>query len=415
MDNRAQDLYNQRVKRVRDAVQLKEPDRVPLMPVMEAFPVYYAGLTIQEAMEDYHKLEAAFDKFFRDFQPDLGWDPIIMYPAKPMEILDLKWFKWPGHGIDDPNQMYQFIEDEYMTAEDYDDLIFDPTHYMQTKWIPRCFGALKGLGKMSLRGSMWFGFMGAFAAFADEELQAALKAIMKAGEEYAKWFGFLGKYDEKMEKEFGIPVAYGAFGYAPFDMIGDTLRGTVPILKDMYDRPDKLLKAIDKMTPIAIESSIVSCKNLGRPYVWIWLHKGIDEFMSDEHFKKFYWPSLQQYLLALVEADLIPVVYVEGNYNRRLDVIKDVPKGRLIYTFETTDIFKAKKVLGDVACIGGNVPNYMLEYGTKEEVEDYCKKLIDVCGDGGGFIMDTAALVDRAKPENLEAMFRVTQEYGKYK
>ncbi len=72
MDNRVQDLYNQRVKRVRDAVQLKEPDRVPLMPVMEAFPVYYAGLTIQEAMEDYHKLEAAFDKFFRDFQPDLG-------------------------------------------------------------------------------------------------------------------------------------------------------------------------------------------------------------------------------------------------------------------------------------------------------------------------------------------------------
>ena len=109
------------------------------------------------------------------------------------------------------------------------------------------------------------------------------------------------------------------------------------------------------------------------------------------------------------------MVYVEGNYNKRLEVIKDVPKGKLVYTFEGTDVFEAKKVLGDVACIGGNVPNTLLQYGTAEEVEEYCKRLIDICGVDGGFIMDTAALVDEAKPENLEAMFRVTQDYGTYK
>lgn len=144
------------------------------------------------------------------------------------------------------------------------------------------------------------------------------------------------------------------------------------------------------------------------------MHKGTDEFMSREQFKKFYWPSLQQYIIALTEADLIPMVYVEGHYNMRLDIIKDVPKGKVYYTFEYTDVFEAKKILGDVACIGGNVPNVMLQYGEPKEVEEYCKKLIDICGEGGGFIMDTGALVDAAKPDCLKAMFETTFTYGQY-
>ena len=39
--------YQKREARVRDAVALKEPDRVPIIPVMEAFPIYYGGKTIK--------------------------------------------------------------------------------------------------------------------------------------------------------------------------------------------------------------------------------------------------------------------------------------------------------------------------------------------------------------------------------
>ena len=31
----------------------------------------------------------------------------------------------------------------------------------------------------------------------------------------------------------------------------------------------------------------------GNPIVFIPLHKGADGFMSDEQFKKFYWPTLR--------------------------------------------------------------------------------------------------------------------------
>lgn len=36
-----------------------------------------------------------------------------------------------------------------------------------------------------------------------------------------------------------------------------------------------------------------------------------------------------------------------------------------------------------------------------------------VCAPGGGFIMDSAAMIDEAITENIEAMFEATYKYGK--
>jgi uroporphyrinogen-III decarboxylase len=47
-------------------------------------------------------------------------------------------------------------------------------------------------------------------------------------------------------------------------------------------------------------------------------------------------------------------------------------------------------------------------------VKDYCKKLIDIVGRDGGFIMANGAFFDEAKAENIKAMVEFTKEYGKY-
>ena len=85
-----------------------------------------------------------------------------------------------------------------------------------------------------------------------------------------------------------------------------------------------------------------------------------------------------------------------------------------MYGFEATDIFKAKEVLGNQICIRGNVPLSLLATGTPEDVQLYCKKLIDVVGKDGGYIMDSAAGFDDARPENVRAMFEFTKDYGIY-
>jgi hypothetical protein len=44
----------------------------------------------------------------------------------------------------------------------------------------------------------------------------------------------------------------------------------------------------------------------------------------------------------------------------------------------------------------------------------YCKKLIDVVGKGGGYILGPRSSTDEVKPENLKAMIEFTKEYGRY-
>ncbi len=410
-----QDSYQSRFQRVMDAVQLKEPDRIPLVPVMECFPVYYGGGTIQECLYDWTKAGPCFDKFFADFKPDLGWDPIMMYPVKFMEEAGITWFRWPGKHIEDPNVLYQFIEGEYMKEDEYHEAIFDITKFMMNKWMPRSFEHLAGLSKLDFRNAMWFGSMGSLMRFADDDVRRAFEAAAAAGKVLNEYFAYIAEYDKKMEKEFGIPVAYGGFAYAPYDMIGDTMRGTYGILCDMHDHPEELLQLIDRVTEYAIRDCIDGAKASGRPWVWYWLHKGIDSFMSDEMFKKFYWPSLRRYITEVAEAGLVPMVYVEGSYNSRLDYLTEVPRGKVVYLFETTDMKAAKAKLGGHSCIAGDVPNVMLSHGTPQEVSDHCKWLIDTCAPGGGYMMDSGALIDEAKPENVAAMFETTMTYGRAK
>ena len=188
VDNKSpKELYAERMKRVYDAIELRVPDRVPIIPVVQAFIPHYSGITIQEMMNDYEKSEKANDKFFEDFDPDLAWDPVFMYPAKPLTTLGLRWFKWPGNGLE-ANTMFQFVEGEYMKAEEYDELIYDPTRFILSKWIPSCFSNLEGLKHLeNLRDSTWLGFFSSFSSFSLPEVQDSLKSLIKGAKELDEW------------------------------------------------------------------------------------------------------------------------------------------------------------------------------------------------------------------------------------
>ena len=213
----------------------------------------------------------------------------------------------------------------------------------------------------------------------------------------------------------GFPAFWDGPAKAPFDMIGDTLRGTKGIMMDMYRQPDKLLQAMEVLTPLVIKMGVAGAKASGVPIVSIVMHKGADGFLSDEQYKKFYWPTFRKLLMGLIAEGIVPFCFAEGGYNSRLEIIRDLPKGKVIWWLDRTDMAKAKKILGDVACIGGNVPPDLLAVGTPQQVKDYVKKLIDTCAKGGGYILGNGTVIEDAKPENLHAMIDTTKEYGVYK
>lgn len=416
MGKTPEELYKEREKRVLDAIALKKPDRVPILTHFSFFPAKYSGMTIEEVMYDPDKLWKAQWKTMTEFEPDMDNNPFGLRLLGPiLETLDFKQLKWPGHGVA-PNVSYQFVEGEYMKADEYDHFLADPTDFMIRKYWPRIFGALKGFEKLSpLRNIITYsiGTPTGFGIFSSPEVAEALEALKKAGEKSIQIATYSRKFTEKA-KEAGFPMQYGGFSQAPFDTLGDYFRGTKGLMLDMYRRPDTVIKTCEKLLPIMIEMAVNATKVSGNPRVFIPIHKGLDGFMSMEQFKKFYWPTLRELIVTLIDKGLNPCLLWEGDCTSRLEIIKDIPQGKAMYAFEATDIFKAKEILGDTVCIRGNVPLSILATGTPDDVRAYCKKLIDIVGKGGGYIIDSAAGFDDAKPENVKTMFEFTKKYGVY-
>jgi uroporphyrinogen-III decarboxylase len=144
------------------------------------------------------------------------------------------------------------------------------------------------------------------------------------------------------------------------------------------------------------------------------LHRGADGFMSSKQFEIFYWPTFKKLLLALIDAQLTPCPFFEGDCTSRLEYLLELPRGKIMGHFDRTDLRYAKQVIGNHMCIRGNVPVSILQTGSSADVKEYCKKLIDVVGKNGGFIMSARSAIDEAKPENLKVLLDFTREYGVY-
>ncbi|MBN1646772.1 MAG: hypothetical protein JW874_01950 [Spirochaetales bacterium] len=408
----AKSRFRSSVGRLRDAIRLRESDRIPVTLFPSMYPLKYCGISVEESMRNYNECAASFKKFYIDFKSDFNWGAIGPGPSKVYEILDYRLYAWPGHGVG-ADSSYQCLEDEYMKAEEYDLLLSDPSLYFRNFYLPRVFGALNGLSMLP----PWTGILEMygvainFIPFGIPPVQASFQALFEAGAEALKWISVMGQCDGEMAS-LGYPSVLGGFTKAPFDVLGDTLRGTKGIMTDMFRQPDKLLAALDALTPIMINMGVASARQTGNPLIFIPLHKGADGFMSDEQYRKFYWPSLRKVIIGLIENGCVPFPAAEGCYNTRLDIIREIPRGKTIWMFDQTDIFRAKETVGDTLCIFGNISSAMIALSTPDEIREHTRKIIDKLAPGGGFVLANGAFFDDAKPENLDAIIETGLKYG---
>jgi Uroporphyrinogen decarboxylase (URO-D) len=410
--------YQRRVQMFIDVITLKKPERIPVFPAMGIFPFVYAGVTPQEAMYDHGKLAAAVQKYNGDFMPDSMAGTALYGSGKVLEILDYKLYRWPGHGVPS-NESYQCVEDEYMRANEYDSLINDPSDFFLRNYLPRVFGPLAPLTMLGpLTDILELPSVGpAMIPFGLPQVQEALQKLLEAGRVAFEWIQACGATDRNTISALGLAGLMGGFTKAPFDIVGDTLRGTRAMMLDKFRQPKAVLAAVERFVPLAIDAGVRSAKNSRSPVVFMPLHKGADSFMSNKDFLRFYWPTLKAVILGLIAEGLIPYLFVEGAYNKRLDSIADpdIPAGRTIWMFDQTDLREVKKRFTGWACFGGNVPSSLLIAGKPEEVKAHVQRLIDDVGQDGGYILSTGATVDSAVAANLHAMIDTCKEYGVYR
>ncbi len=412
-----EELYREREKMFHDSIALNNAGRIPVIPFASSYyQTRIKGISNKEAMFD----REAYYRISRENIIEHGFDMAPMsglHLAKGWELLGIKQVRWPGGDLDD-NAPFQFVEDEYMTAEEYDEFLSDPNSFTLCKYWPRISSVLEPLQQIPIPPLYMMGPSFNLVPMGGSMVSAPpimniLEILVELGKETARDNEIKMNHSMELAKA-GYPLVVGPVAAAPFDMISNFYRGMKGTMLDMYRNPEKLLAAVDLYTPIQISSAVSLARHLHNPRVSMPLTRGADGFMSNAQFEKFYWPSLKKVILALIDEGLTPVIYFEGNYTPRLKYLAELPKGKVAAHFDIVDRQKFRKILGDTMCFWGNIPGSFFISGSPEQMKEEVKNLIDLFGDTGGLIIDGACsgIPDEAKEENVQAMVDAVHQYG---
>lgn len=364
-------------ERFQAAVRLEAPDRVPVAFLLDSFAARHAGITMEDWVFRADKAAAALDRTVED----LGGCDALIDPAPPHpEWLTLAWpmkLLLPGRELP-PDSIWQLDERPWMTAEDYDTIIR---------------GGLK---------AFWADLWPRLGVD-----MAQLPSITR--EVRTLWKKELDKWQAR-----GMVIIRGGSIRLPFDTFAYA-RSLQEFSLDLYRRPHKVLQAQEA----ALEEAIQSAKDMvaftGIPRVFVPGSRGSATFLRRDHFERFFFPYLKRAMESLVQEGLTPFLHFDNEWTPFLPYLRELPLGCILHVDGSTDLFQAKKVLGGHMCLMGDVPAALLTLGAPAEVADYCKRLIDVVGKDGGFILAQGCTVPgNARFENVRTMVEIAQTYGVY-
>ena len=406
-----EERYEEKERRIQQATNLEKPDRVPI--IIMADPSDFTDVPRSAAYYDPIAFKKASIQVTLDFDADVGSSGLPT-SGRALELLDVRSRRWPGGPLP-PDYEYQFVEGEYMKANEYDIFFKDPTDFMLRYYLPRMYGVAEPLAKLPYLGYSFNFLEGITTMFDSPEFADMARRLSEAGREMKKFRELIGNTAEEMA-QLGYPAFshFGPAGGAPFDTVSSFLRGMQGAMTDMFRQPENLIKLCnviqDQRLAMAQPADLTARghqKRLGMP-----LWRGDTSFMSQKQFEKFYWPGLKKQIVTLAELGYIPIPVFEDEFGDRLECLLELPKARVIALVDYTDVFKLSKMLKGHLCVMGGGPLSHKKCSI-QEVEDYNKRLIDECAVDGGFILSLRLPVDEKK-EDVQAMIQRLKEYAAY-
>jgi hypothetical protein len=373
------------------------PDKIPIRPFVAEFIADYAGYTNQEVTHDYDLAFKAVRKCATDFDWDATVGNLVYNWLGVTKAIGWNYFAFPGVELPVDGAV-QYLEppeeNAFMMTDEYDQLIDDPTAFLFNVWLPRITDHVKPLGE-----SVTF----------EHNI-----ALLNGGMSLMSYWNAFGAQTELLRSETGTVSAISGLLKAPLDIIGDKLRGYIGLSYDLMEKPDKVLAACEALMPHLAYSALSGADPDKNVPITIWMHRGGVPFVSYDHFNNIYWATLKPIIEDIWSHGHQVLFYAEGNWDPHLEAFAELPEGSIIYHVDQGDVFKAHEILGEKFCLSGGIPNYLLSYGTPDQVRAHCKQVIDGVAQDGGYILDASAIIMDAKVENMRAMTDFVREYGVY-
>ena len=398
MNSNKEQLYKERLNRYITAMRNEKPDKIPIRPFVAEFTARYAGFTCQEVTHDFDKAFIAVRKCTADFDWDAVVANMVYVWTGLTQAIGLKYYGVPG--IDVPADTgFQYLEpgeeNAFMKANEYNELIDDPTAFLYNVWLPRVSADISPMGEhTSYRNNL---------------------ALVKGGMAMLNYFTAFGPQIDLLRTESGTVSAIAGILKAPFDILADKLRGYIGLTMDMKTQPEKVLKACEALMPHLYNVALTSADPNNEVPIGYWMHRGCIPFVSKGQFESHYWSTVKAIIEELWKNGHQTLFYAEGDWKHHLESFTELPNQSIVYHVDRGDIFEAHKKLGHKFCLSGGIPNFILAYQSPDEVRQYCKKVIDGVAQDGGYIMDASAIMQNdTKPENLKALTDFTREYGVY-
>lgn len=360
-------MLSEKMARIQTAVSLGKPDRTPVIPCATAFCANHLGVKLSEFSINVELGSETIFQSLTSFGDIDGVQQTFFY----VPMLSSLWYnrvKLPGYQLPE-GTLWQMDETEMMKPEDYDAII------------------AKGWNAWSAQF-----FRDRLDNIVEEKILPALSYAPTAANR------FLAS---------GILPFSPAIFTIPLEMVcgGRTM---VKFIKDLFKMPDKVQAAFD----IIHQDNLAAVKALAAlpaghkpPAAWVGGWRGASEFLAPKTWQRFVWPYYKQMVEAVVEGGLIAILHLDSNWERDLEFLRQLPKGKCIFAPDgSTNIFKVKEVLGDHMCIFGDVPAAMFTVGTPDDVYNYARKLITEIGPAGFIMASGCDIPANAKPANVQAM-----------
>lgn len=416
--------YDEKYCRMKAALELKEPDRVPINISGGGFMFVDAGYSIAEINYDtsLEKAKDAVQKFLKRYDPDVSTGLSMSFagegPGHEMQKIRTLFIS----GMKDaPIQMSensgpQFLEQVMLPDEEMDSFLNDYTRWSINSYLPRISSLLEPFKTFQVNLNHR-SILDIVSQFSRPDIKASIQTMWEINDFYNEYRAKCSAIDREIQN-LGYP-SFGGGGRAvvPFDKYSDTFRGFMLSLTDVYEYEEEMLTYMERFQVENLQGIRNGNKDGKRngKFLAMALHKGFDGMLSDSQYEKFYWRHLKECIETAQKTGLIAQPFCEGKYDSRLKYLADIEPGNVYYTFESVNMKNAKRTLEGKACIGGGFPSELLYFGKKQQIIDKVKQMLDDAAPGGGYIFGlSAGLNAEAKRENVEAMFDTVKNYGKY-